>query len=127
VHHAGYAPRSVSRTHGSWLGFVKALGDAKTIFESSVAGDFLKHLESTPMTRSYKMLTLLAMLNADKFPGAISIADLEAGFARLARRNASLRADTGNVLDDASEIRKLLEKNPLDLEREIRVTRANVA
>jgi hypothetical protein len=114
VHHSGYAPRSVAKTHESWLGFVKTMGDTTTIFEGSAAGDFLKHLESTPMTESYKMLTLLAMLNSDKFPGAIPIADLEAGFARLARRNASLRADTGDVLDDASELRKLLEKNPID-------------
>jgi hypothetical protein len=38
VHHAGYAPRSVSKTHGSWLGFVKSMGDVSTVFEGSPAG-----------------------------------------------------------------------------------------
>jgi hypothetical protein len=114
VHHAGYAPRSVAKTHGSWLGFVKAMGDTTTVFAGSPAGDFLKRLEITPMTKSYKMLTLLAMLNADKFPGAISIEDLEAGFVRLAGRNATLRDEVGNVLDNRSELKKRLEKNPID-------------
>jgi hypothetical protein len=114
VHHAGYAPRSVAKTYGSWLGFVKSMGDATTVFAGSPAGDFLKHLEITPMTKSYKMITLLAMLNADQFPGSISIEDLEAGFARLARRNATLREDVGESLDNASELRKLLEKNPIE-------------
>ncbi len=114
VHHAGYAPRSVSKTHGSWLGFVKSMGDVSSVFEGSPAGDFLKHLEITPMTKSYKMLTVLAMLNAGKLPGAISIEDLEAGFARLARRNGTLRSEVGEALENASELRKLLEKNPID-------------
>ncbi len=114
VHHAGYAPRSVAKTHGSWLGFVKTMGDVSTVFEGSRPGDFLKHLEITPMTKSYKMLTILAMLNADKLPGAISIEELEAGFARLARRNGTLRAEAGEALENVSELRKLLEKNPLD-------------
>jgi hypothetical protein len=54
------------------------------------------------------------MLNAGKLPGAISIEDLEAGFARLARRNGTLRAEVGEALENASELRKLLEKNPID-------------
>jgi hypothetical protein len=105
-------PDPVAKTHGSWLGFVKAMDDVSTAFEGSPAGDFLKHLEITPMTKSYKMLTLLAMLNAGKLPGAIAIEDLEAGFARLARRNGTLRAEVGEALENAFELRKLLEKNP---------------
>jgi len=107
-------PDPVAKTHGSWLGFVKAMDDVSTAFEGSPAGDFLKQIEITPMTKSYKMLTLLAMLNAGKFPGAISIEDLQAGFVRLARRNGTLRAEVGEALENASELRKLLEKNPID-------------
>lgn len=90
------------------------MGDVSSVFEGSPAGDFLKHLEITPMTKSYKMLTLLAMLNAGKLPGAVSIEDLEAGFARLARRNGTLRSEVEEALENASELRKLLEKNPID-------------
>jgi hypothetical protein len=55
----------------------------------------------------------MAMLNADRFPGAISIEELGAGFARLARRNQTLRADVGDALENATGVRKLLEKNPI--------------
>ena len=57
THHAGYLPRTVGKTHGSWLGFVKAMGDLSSIFEGQSVGDFLKSLETTQMTKSYKMLT----------------------------------------------------------------------
>jgi superfamily II DNA or RNA helicase/diadenosine tetraphosphate (Ap4A) HIT family hydrolase len=114
AHHAGYVPRSVGKTHGSWLGFVTSMGDVHTIFEGTPAGAFLKSLETTPMTKSYKMLTLLAMLNVDQFPGAILIDELANDFSRLARRNATLRADVGDALEDAESLRRLLEKNPID-------------
>jgi hypothetical protein len=113
THHAGYLPRTVGKTHGSWLGFVQAMGDLSSIFEGQPAGDFLKNLETTQMTKSYKMLTLLAMLNSDKFPGEISIDELTAGFSRLARRSATLRADVGNALYDTEAFQKHLEKNPI--------------
>ena len=35
------------------------------------AGSFLDVLETTPMTRSFKMATLLALLNQDAFPGSL--------------------------------------------------------
>ena len=40
------------------------------------AGDFLDVLETTPMTKSFKMLTLTAMLNQDALPGRIGIGEL---------------------------------------------------
>jgi len=50
-------------------------------------------LETTEMTRSYKMLVLLAMLNADRFPGEIAIDELGAEVCShcLAHRSASAR------------------------------------
>jgi len=39
----------------------------------STIAPFLDELESTPMTKSYKMLVLLAMANGDAFPGEITI------------------------------------------------------
>lgn len=38
------------------------------------AGEFLDVLEKTPMTKSYKMLLVMAMLKHDSFPGALEIA-----------------------------------------------------
>lgn len=118
AHHSGYAPRSVRKSHGSWLGFVRELGDLsdeqRAALGEGPAGDFLRELEITPMTKSYKMLLLLAMLNADKLPGPIGIDELVRSFARLARRNAVLRADVGDSLEDPVRLRQHLEKNPIE-------------
>ena len=61
---------------------------------------FLDALETTPMTRSYKMMVLLAMLNEDRLPGTITIDDLARTFTQLARRSARLQEDVGAALDD---------------------------
>src|SRR5690606_11810314 len=69
--HDGYLPRTARGAHGSWLGFVKAMSDLDA--QESAAFErtrvFLEALESTKMTRSFKMLVLLAMLNTDTLPG----------------------------------------------------------
>ena len=88
--HEGYTPRSLRTTHGSWLLFVKAMGDLSPPHQAALAqaADFLASLEITQMTKSFKMLTLLAMLNEDALPGDISIESLAESFGRLAGRSA---------------------------------------
>jgi len=116
--HAGYAPRSARRTYGSWLRFVYAMGDlpspAKALLEDPAIAAFLDHLEITSMTKSFKMLTLLAMSAADCMPGEMRGEELTRGFARIARRSASLRSEVEVDLDDPSALRHYLERNPID-------------
>jgi hypothetical protein len=50
---------------------------------------FLDELEDTPMTKSYKMLILLAMLNEDAFPGEITIDTLAESVTALAPATAA--------------------------------------
>jgi superfamily II DNA or RNA helicase/diadenosine tetraphosphate (Ap4A) HIT family hydrolase len=71
THHDGYAPRSTRKVYGSWLGFVEEMGDLSDVERAAFAAqkELLSELDSTQMTRSYKMLVLLAMLNADTLPG----------------------------------------------------------
>ena len=76
-------------------------------------GDFLESIEVTPMTRSFKMLTLLAMLDLGALPGAVTIEDLARAFARQASRLAALREDVGPALLDERALRKLVEENPV--------------
>ena len=70
VHHAGYNPRCINKTHGSWIAFVRTMGDLTETQEQALENDatrgFLTSLDTTTMTKSYKMLTLLAMLNKDQ-------------------------------------------------------------
>jgi superfamily II DNA or RNA helicase/diadenosine tetraphosphate (Ap4A) HIT family hydrolase len=113
--HEGYNPRSARKVYGSWHGFVKAMGDLNAT-ESATLDSFsglLEALEITPMTKSFKMLVLLAMLNRDRFPGAIQIGELVDAFGELARRSARLREDAGVALDDVDTLRKLIEENPI--------------
>jgi superfamily II DNA or RNA helicase/diadenosine tetraphosphate (Ap4A) HIT family hydrolase/HKD family nuclease len=114
--HEGYNPRSARRTYGSWLGFVRSIGDL-TEGAGSALDRFsvlLDALEVTPMTKSFKMLVLLAMLNRDRFPGEISIEELTEGFGELVRRSARLRNDVGPTLDDGDALRKLIEEHPVE-------------
>jgi superfamily II DNA or RNA helicase/diadenosine tetraphosphate (Ap4A) HIT family hydrolase len=118
MHHGGYRPRAVRKSYGTWLRFVHAMGDmgseGQQILDDSKASAFLDTLETTPMTRSFKMLVLRAMLEADRFPGEATLQELAAGVRRIARRSAPLQRDLGVSLDDESALQNLLERNPID-------------
>lgn len=113
--HEGHGPRSSTKEHGSWLGFAKAMGGLTPEQHEALEahGAFLKALEATAMTKSYKMLVLLAMLERDALPGGIGIDELTSGFRRLAKRSAKLRDDVSVPLDDFSALRRLIERNPV--------------
>lgn len=116
AYHEGYAPRSARQTFGSWLGFVRVMGDLEAAEETAFTAnqDFLEGLETTPMSKSYKMLVLAAMLNEDCFPGEISLSELTRAVARLAGRSANLRADISEEIEDLDKLGRLLERNPID-------------
>jgi len=118
MHHEGYRPRSVRRAYGSWFGFVQHMGDLNPAQQSMIgegrAAGFLSALETTPMTRSYKMLVLLAMLHADRIPGQMRIGELREGVCRLARRSGPLQRDLGIALEDNGAIEKKLREDPIE-------------
>lgn len=111
----GFTPRALRVSHGSWLGFVKAMGDLSPAESAALdqASEFLSELESTRMTRSFKVLTLLAMLDEDNLPGSLTIEALERAFRRLTERSATLRNDVGAALANPSSLIRMLEVNPI--------------
>jgi superfamily II DNA or RNA helicase/diadenosine tetraphosphate (Ap4A) HIT family hydrolase len=117
MHHEGYLPRSVRKSYGSWFGFVQAMGDLTPPQQALVGqgrtAEFLSALETTPMTRSYKMLVLLAMLHAEQVPGQMPVRELREGVRRLARRSAALQRDLGVPLDDAAAMDRMLRQDPI--------------
>jgi superfamily II DNA or RNA helicase/HKD family nuclease/diadenosine tetraphosphate (Ap4A) HIT family hydrolase len=115
LYHSGYNPRALASTHGSWTQFLRSRDDLSEAERSAidVAGDFLKALETMPMSKSFKMVTLLAMLNQDRLPGEIGIEDLTSEFGRILRRSKSLRDEAGENLSDATQLRKLIVSNPI--------------
>ena len=113
--HEGYSPGAVRPQFGSWFGFVAAMGDLSAA-ESNTAREhesFLESLEVTPMTKSFKMLALQAMLNLDRFPGEIDMDTLRTEFRRLATRSAELTQDVGAALESDAALRQLIESNPI--------------
>ncbi|MDA7492914.1 DEAD/DEAH box helicase family protein [bacterium] len=112
---AGYNPRALKKSHGSWLRFVRAMGDLNEMESDALSscGEFLDTLESTPMSKSYKMVLLLAVLNRDGLPGSVPIDDVTSEFQVLVRRSQKLRADVGGVLNDRSKLKVLIESNPV--------------
>ncbi|MDP7069265.1 MAG: DEAD/DEAH box helicase, partial [Candidatus Peribacteraceae bacterium] len=69
--HEGYNLRIAQRRYGSWHGLVGEEGDLsenEITIRDTTAWQFLLQLENTPMTKSFKILVLLAMLNNDKLP-----------------------------------------------------------
>jgi hypothetical protein len=116
AYHAGYNPRAVRATHGSWFGYVRSMGglglEDQRVLEQTQ--EFMAVIESTSMTKSYKMLVLLAMLQLDRMPGSIRIEELCQAVRRIASRSSVLRADIGDKhLESDQRLRKHLESNPI--------------
>lgn len=65
------------------------------------------------MTRTYKMVLLLAMLDEGALPGAIGIDALVAAIARRAARSARLQMDFSVQLTDLVALRRLVETEPI--------------
>lgn len=113
IHHVGFNPRSTG--HGGWLGFVRHQGDLNDLEREAARrhAAFLAMLERTPMTRSYKMLLLKAMLHADAFPGRIGIDQLTDAFGRLVRQNPVYSRDVSVSLDNRVALQRLLLAQPI--------------
>lgn len=112
----GYDPKA-ARKHGyaSWFDFVRLMGDfspTQTELVTRFDGLF-RHLEVTPMTKSYKMLVLMAILDDDAFPGEIPIERLTERFGALARRHAGIRSEVGEALADPVALGRVVEQNPV--------------
>ena len=113
---AGYNPKSLKKPHRTWFDFVNAMGDLNPsesqLLESN--RDFFELIEKTAMTKSFKMLTLLAILDADAMPGSVSLDDLAAGIEIHAVGNQKLEADFGaERLASHSQLKRLLKDNPI--------------
>jgi superfamily II DNA or RNA helicase/diadenosine tetraphosphate (Ap4A) HIT family hydrolase len=111
----GYLPRTVQQSHGSWLKFVEAQGGLSAGERAVLLAysRFLTELESTQMTKSYKMLMVLSMLNIEKFPGPVSLSEIGVGISGMATRDARVAHDLGDNLNTPRKLVSLLERNPV--------------
>jgi superfamily II DNA or RNA helicase/HKD family nuclease/SOS-response transcriptional repressor LexA len=92
---SGASVQAMRQRHGSWFALVEAMGDldAGEIRNLSKFGGLLKEVEVTPMTRSFKMILLEALLELDGLANPPTIADLSHRSWQVLRRRNSLLAD----------------------------------
>ena len=67
LYRMGYRPGALRSTHEGWFDFVAAEGDLSEPERRvlGAAGAWFRHLEITPMSKCYKMVTLEALLEED--------------------------------------------------------------
>jgi superfamily II DNA or RNA helicase len=116
AYHEGYEPKKLKTQFGSWLNFVANEGELNesdlTAYRSN--REFLDGLAVTPMTKSFKMVTLLGMIATDRFPGDISIDALIDQTTKIGGRIRALQDEFGDALHDRPKMRQLLEENPIN-------------
>jgi superfamily II DNA or RNA helicase/HKD family nuclease len=115
VQHAGFNPGRTG--HAGWIGFIADMGDLSEGQRAAWTEHraVLDEIETTRMTRSYKMLVLRAMIEADAFPGRIALPNLVERVARLARRNPLIKSDLSVDPDDTPRLRAVLMQQPLKI------------
>ena len=110
-----FDPKAVRKVHASWLDFVRSqqgLSEQELQAYTHLKA-FLDLLDTTPMTKSFKMATLLALLNLDLFPGTVSIDALLDEVRRIANSHARIADDIGEALDSQQSLKKLWVSMPI--------------
>jgi superfamily II DNA or RNA helicase len=122
LHRMGYLPSRLRERHGSWIDFVGSeqglSQDEQRVVEA--AGAFLRELETTEMTKCFKMVTLEVLLERESFLDGVQLEDLALRSHAVLRRSPELLADVPDDLrpapeDDVSQARWLAywKKNPV--------------
>jgi superfamily II DNA or RNA helicase/diadenosine tetraphosphate (Ap4A) HIT family hydrolase/HKD family nuclease len=95
--HAGYLPMTVSADHGSWFEFCGSEGDLAADEQAAATAApaplWLKMLQTTSLTKSYKMVVLRVLLDHDALWGGMEITQLAAECRAFLENHPALRAD----------------------------------
>jgi superfamily II DNA or RNA helicase/diadenosine tetraphosphate (Ap4A) HIT family hydrolase len=97
----GYHPDSLRKVHGSWFRFVKHEGHL-TPEEERVLGeldDWLGDLETTAMTKSFKMVVLEVLVEANALATGMGIEDLAVRCHAYIKRSPELLTDLEGVAE----------------------------
>ena len=106
---SGASVQTMRQQHGSWFDLVEVMGDLED-GDARVLGTIrglLKEVEVTPMTKSFKMVLLEALLELDGLATAPTTADLTQRSWEVLRRRQSLLGDLpepiGRLQDGGSD------------------------
>lgn len=91
---------------GSWYRTLQALDSltAEEIEVEGLCGEFLRELERTQMTRSYKMVVLQAMVERDALPDDLPLGDLVQYFRDHFSREANRSDVAGTRIEDVGHV-----------------------
>ncbi len=109
--HAGFNPRSVRKSHGSWFDFVQSMGDLQTndIEVLKQRGSLLQHLEVLKSENAFRLLAIQALATLDGSPCSLQIDGVVKALHRAMRRTAAFRSKMQNVIDDARQFLEWVE------------------
>jgi superfamily II DNA or RNA helicase/diadenosine tetraphosphate (Ap4A) HIT family hydrolase len=91
----GYLPDRLRERHGSWFEFVRAEGDLPdaALAVLDVALPFLREVETSRMTASFKMVTLEALCESNHLVSGMQLGELALRCREILRRSPELFAD----------------------------------
>ena len=95
--HAGYLPLTVSADHGSWFEFCATEGDLAAEEQAAASAVpaplWLKMLQTTALTKSYKMVVLRVLLDHDALWQGMEFSRLAAACRAFLENHPAIRAD----------------------------------
>ncbi|RMG17221.1 MAG: DEAD/DEAH box helicase, partial [Planctomycetota bacterium] len=96
----GYNPRSLRR-QGGWFAFVESEGDLSPTQRRAYtsARRWFEELETTPLTKCFKMVVLQALIDAEQLLTGLPLSELAERSRSLLRRQPELRRDIEGVRD----------------------------
>lgn len=122
LQHAGYRPGTLRKAHGSWFEFVASEGDLGEGERRVLAAsrDWLAELETTPLTKCFKLVVLEALLESEALTSGLPVDELCQRSHALLVRNPELFRDLEGVTElddprapDPAAWRSYWTKNPL--------------
>ncbi|CAD7056164.1 hypothetical protein RHAB21_00880 [Pseudorhizobium halotolerans] len=114
VFHSGNNPRSTSER--SWLGFVERMRGLNDLERRAWLEhqEFFREIEKTELTRSYKLITMLALLDEEALQSRCSVDEIVERVGRFVSRINKLQQDFSVDLADQIALKALLLKYPID-------------
>jgi superfamily II DNA or RNA helicase len=96
---AGYNPSSARSRHGHWFGFLDDVGLLSGREQEVVRlhGDVLAGIEKEPITKSYKLVTLQALVQMGRLRSGADIAEIAWTAHRIVTGDPRLVADTSSA------------------------------
>jgi len=123
VFNQGFLPRAIAARDGSWFEFCRVEGDLdeNEAMLCDQFGDWLKMLEATALTKSYKMVVLRVFIDQESLAGAVELNQFARACRKYLQNHEILRRDLqgdGHAVDhalaDDPEWTKWWNKWPID-------------